>query len=351
MSQPILEVQNLGVEFTTHGGTVKAVRGVSFDVYRGETLAIVGESGCGKSVTCQTLMGLIPCPPGRVTSGTATIEGREILGMSQREFENLRGSEIGMIFQDPLTSLNPTMKVGKQIAEVIVKHRHLSWSDALKESLRLMELVQIPEASARIHQYPHEFSGGMRQRVMIAIALACKPKILIADEPTTALDVTIQGQILHLLKQLQKEINMAVILITHDLGVVASVADRVAVMYAGQIVETGTVDEIYYNAMHPYTVGLKKAIPNPLHAGVNSLVAIAGSPPDLFAPPLGCGFAARCPNAMDVCDQFSPPPFSDTDVIGDLHTKRFAACWLHHKIAPDHLRAIFNSQKTEDSQT
>lgn len=337
--KPLLKVDNLKVEFNTYGGVVKAVRGVSFEVYPGETLAIVGESGCGKSVTCQSLMGLIPCPPGKVVAGTAMLDGRDILKLSPKELQNVRGKDLGMIFQDPLTSLNPTMKVGHQIAEVIIRHRKLSKSDALKEAIEIMKLVQIPEAKKRIHQYPHEFSGGMRQRVMIAIALACRPKVLIADEPTTALDVTIQGQILNLLKELQKEINMAVVLITHDLGVVASVADRVAVMYAGKIVETGTVDEIFYQAGHPYTVGLQKAIPNPLEPEEGALVSIPGTPPDLFSPPVGCSFFARCPSAMKVCEGFEPPQFKFNRIeqgvdIGD----RFADCWLHHGSSPPQYR-------------
>jgi oligopeptide transport system ATP-binding protein len=334
MSQaPILKVSNLAVEFATYGGSVRAVRGVSFELYPKETLAIVGESGCGKSVTFQALMGLIPCPPGRITSGEALLGDLDLLKLTQQKLESVRGRDVSMIFQDPLTSLNPTMKVGKQIAEVIVRHRGLSMSDALKEAVDLMKLVQIPEAAARVNQYPHEFSGGMRQRVMIAIALACRPKVLIADEPTTALDVTIQGQILELLRKLQREIDMAVILITHDLGVVASVADRVAVMYAGQIVETGTVDEIFLDSSHPYTVGLRHAIPNPLQPNLKNLKAIPGSPPDLFSPPLGCGFAARCPHVMEVCSEFVPPKFGLERSIA-ARGDRYAACWLHHEAAP-----------------
>jgi oligopeptide transport system ATP-binding protein len=338
--QPVLKVEDLTVEFATFGGTVKAVRGVSFEVFPKETLAVVGESGCGKSVSFQALMGLIPCPPGRITSGTAILAGTDLLKLSQHQLESVRGHDISMIFQDPLTSLNPTMKVGRQIAEVIVRHRGKSMSDALKEAVELMKLVQIPEAQSRVNQYPHEFSGGMRQRVMIAIALACRPKVLIADEPTTALDVTIQGQILELLRRLQREIDMAVVLITHDLGVVASVADRVAVMYAGQIVETGTVDEIFFESSHPYTVGLRHAIPNPMHPSLRDLKAIPGSPPDLFSPPAGCSFAARCPHAMEVCHEFVPPQFAATRLKGAVGD-RYAACWLHHDAAPTGLKEQF----------
>jgi oligopeptide/dipeptide ABC transporter ATP-binding protein len=347
--KPILEVKDLKVEFDTYGGVVKAVRGVSFEIYPGETLAIVGESGCGKSVTCQSLMGLIPQPPGRIVSGTAHLQGRDILAISPSELREVRGKELGMIFQDPLTSLNPTMKVGDQIAEVIIKHRKLSRGAALKEAGEIMQLVQIPEATKRMKQYPHEFSGGMRQRVMIAIALACRPKVLIADEPTTALDVTIQGQILNLLKNLQNEINMAVILITHDLGVVASVADRVAVMYAGQVVETGSVDEIFYQAGHPYTVGLQDAIPNPLVVSTEGLTSIPGSPPDLFSPPIGCGFYARCPSAMKVCEGFEPPKFNFKRMnSGSDKGDRYAHCWLHHNSSPEAYRSALKDHHRQN---
>lgn len=339
---PILSVKDLAVEFATYGGTVKAVRGVSFDLYPGEVIAIVGESGCGKSVTCQSLMGLIPCPPGRITRGSAKINGRELIGMNSAELEQVRGKDLGMIFQDPLSSLNPTMTVGNQIAEVLLKHRKMNKQEARAESLNLMRLVQIPEAESRIDQFPHQFSGGMRQRIMIAIALACKPKVLIADEPTTALDVTIQGQILELLKELQRDINMAVILITHDLGVVASIADRVAVMYAGEIVETGSVEEIFNHPTHPYTIGLHNAIPNPLKPDKRDLRAIPGSPPDLFSPPEGCGFAARCPHAMEVCTSFSPPKFEVAHADQSNDRPRYATCWLHHKATPAALREVVN---------
>ncbi len=337
---PLLKVRNLAVEFTTYGGTVKAVRGVNFDVHEGEVLAIVGESGCGKSVTCQALMGLIPCPPGKISDqSSAELLGKDIFKLSRQEQEEMRGRDLSMIFQDPLTSLNPTMTVGNQIAEVLIKHRKMNRKTALKEVVDLMKLVQIPDAKSRLGQYPHEFSGGMRQRIMIAIALACRPKILIADEPTTALDVTIQGQILELLKKLQKDIKMSVILITHDLGVVASVADRVAVMYAGQIVETGTVDEVFSRPSHPYMLGLEAAIPNPLTADGQVLRAIPGSPPDLFAPPEGCAFAARCEYAMEVCTSFAPPSFPLVRSDGADRGDRYANCWLHHQAAPRALAA------------
>lgn len=334
--EPVLAVRDLKVEFATYGGRVQAVRGVSFDVYPGEVLAIVGESGCGKSVTCQTLMGLIPCPPGEVLAGTAHLLGQDLLSMPERQLEAVRGRDISMIFQDPLTSLNPTMTVGQQIGEVLIKHQSMNSRDTRREVINLMRLVQIPEAEQRLEQYPHEFSGGMRQRIMIAIALACRPKVLIADEPTTALDVTIQGQILQLLTQLRREIDMAVVLVTHDLGVVAAIADRVAVMYAGQIVETGSVYDVFAQPSHPYTKGLKAAIPNPLQPD-HELLAIPGSPPDLFAPPQGCSFSARCPLAMEVCEDFSPPRF-DLEKTADFG-ERYATCWLHHQASPQSLRS------------
>jgi oligopeptide transport system ATP-binding protein len=337
-NKPVLSVRNLALEFATYGGSVQAVRDVSFDVFPGEVLAIVGESGCGKSVTVQTLMGLIPCPPGKITSGKAFLGDRDLLKMSRTEMQGVCGKEMSMIFQDPLTSLNPTMTIGKQIGEVLIKHRGMTASQARQETIDIMKLVQIPEAARRLNQYPHEFSGGMRQRVMIAIALACRPKVLIADEPTTALDVTIQQQILELLRKLRKEINMAVVLITHDLGVVASLADRVAVMYAGQIVETGTVDEVFISPKHPYTVGLQKAIPDPLSPNKTDLVAIPGSPPDLFSPPAGCAFAERCKYALQICEA-QPPALNalGTTTARPRDIQR-AACWLHHPHAPAAMR-------------
>jgi oligopeptide/dipeptide ABC transporter ATP-binding protein len=329
--KPILSVKNLAVEFATYGGTVKAVRDVSFDLMAGEVLAVVGESGCGKSVTFQTLMGLIPRPPGKITAGTAVFADQDLLKMTDKQMEAVRGRDMSMIFQDPLSSLNPTMTVGDQISEVLIKHRGMSDDQASKEVLRLMKLVQIPESESRINDYPHQFSGGMRQRIMIAIALACQPKILIADEPTTALDVTIQGQIIELLRTLRKEINMAIVLITHDLGVVASLADRVAVMYAGEIVETAAVEDIFSKPHHPYTKGLQAAIPNPTKPDWSNLKAIPGSPPDLFAPPKGCGFAQRCPFAMEVCRDHGAPVFSRMD-------NGYARCWLHDDRTPASLK-------------
>lgn len=258
----ILEVKNLQVSFDTYAGKVSAVRGVSFHLNKGETLAIVGESGSGKSVTSKSIMKLIPYPPGRITDGEILFEEKNLVTLSEKQMQNIRGSDISMIFQDPMTSLNPTMTIGKQIMESILRHQRMSKKKAQEKTIDLLEMVGIPNAEKRFSQYPHQFSGGMRQRVVIAIAIACNPQILIADEPTTALDVTIQAQILELLKDLQKKMGTSIIFITHDLGVVANIADRVAVMYAGKIVEIGTVNEIFYNPQHPYTRGLLGAMPN-----------------------------------------------------------------------------------------
>jgi oligopeptide/dipeptide ABC transporter ATP-binding protein len=327
MSVPLLDVRNLQVEFDTYGGTVKAVRGVDFSVDAGRTLAIVGESGCGKSVTLQAMMGLTPMPPGRITAGSARLRGEEILGRSTVAGREVRGSEIGMIFQDPMSSLNPTMRIGDQIAEPLLVHRGYSGKQARARAIELLEMVRIPEAARRADQYPFEFSGGMLQRAMIAMAIACKPALLIADEPTTALDVTIQAQILDLLRELQKETGMAIILITHDLGVVARMADEVAVMYAGQVVEAGSVDDVFYRSSHPYTLGLKQAMPSNHRDVTQRLLPIEGSPPDLFAPPAGCAYAARCPHAMQVCQARAPEIFA----AGQGHVSR---CWLQHPLAP-----------------
>lgn len=332
--EPILKVSNLKVEFDTYGGIVQAVRGVNFQVAAGETLAIVGESGCGKSVTVQSLMGLIPMPPGRITSGSAQYNGQEILGRTRINGRELRGSEIGMIFQDPMTSLNPTMTIGDQIAETLKVHRGYSNADANKRAVELLSLTRIPEAEQRAKQYPFEFSGGMLQRAMIATAIACEPSVLIADEPTTALDVTIQAQILDLMNDLQRETNMAIILITHDLGVVARMADNVAVMYAGEMVEQGSAHDIFYRAAHPYTLGLRAAMPSNVDETEQSLQPIDGSPPDLFAPPPGCGYCARCPHAVEICATTPPPRF-------DLEDAHRVKCWHHHDDAPAPPKELF----------
>lgn len=336
----LLKVEDLAVEFDTYGGIVQAVRGVSFSVEQGKTLAIVGESGCGKSVTVQSMMGLIPMPPGRITSGSAKLRGFEVLGRNRIEGKEIRGAEIGMIFQDPMTSLNPTMTIGDQIAEPLQVHRGYSYRDAFNEAIRLLGVSKIPEAAKRAKQYPFEFSGGMLQRAMIAMAIACKPSILIADEPTTALDVTIQAQILDLLNDLQKETGMAIILITHDLGVVARMADEVAVMYAGKVVEHGTVDDVFYRSAHPYTLGLRAAMPSNDPSHDNELRPIEGNPPDLFSPPPGCGYCPRCPFAMEICATRHP----DKYYLADEH---FSRCWLHHNAAPKKATELYFS----DSQS
>jgi oligopeptide/dipeptide ABC transporter ATP-binding protein len=329
----LLEVEDLRVEFDTYGGTVQAVRGISFTVDAGKTLAIVGESGCGKSVAVQSIMGLTPMPPGRIRTGSARLRGAEILGRTEVDGREIRGREIGMIFQDPMSSLNPTMTIGDQIAETLEVHWGWSRKRAFERAVELLQMVRIPEAAKRARQYPFEFSGGMLQRAMIAMAIACEPAILIADEPTTALDVTIQAQILDLMGDLQRDTGMAIILITHDLGVVARMADDVVVMYAGQIVERGSVDDVFYRSAHPYTLGLKAAMPSnePASAGAGAvehrLRPIEGSPPDLFHPPGGCAYAARCPHAMRICQDEDPA----ATLLGDHH---FARCWLQHPTAP-----------------
>lgn len=321
----LLEVEHLKVTFPIYGGEVQAVRDVSFYVDQGEVVAIVGESGSGKTVTVQTIMGLIRRE--NIKEGKILFNGREITHLSKKEMRRLRGSEIGMVFQDPMTSLNPTMKIGKQIAEGMRKHQKLSKIEAKQKAVDLLRLVGIPNAEERYHQYPHEFSGGMRQRVVIAIALACNPKLLIADEPTTALDVTIQVQILDLMKELQRKMGTSIVLITHDLGVVAEMAQRVIVMYGGTVVETGDVFDIFENPKHPYTWGLLQSIPNLHEKEKRRLVPIEGSPPDLFSPPKGCPFAPRCQYAMEICVKKSPQEF----VISEGHTAR---CWLNDPRAP-----------------
>ncbi len=298
----LLEVKNLEVSFHTYAGEVKAVRGVSFEAKAGECLAIVGESGSGKTVTSKAVLGLIATPPGDVKKTSEIIfDGQNIMNYSEKEWRAYRGKDAAMIFQDPMTSLNPTMKVGKQIMESILLHSKVSKDEAKKRALELLKMVNIPNPEERMNQYPYEFSGGMRQRVVIAIALACNPKLMIADEPTTALDVTIQAQIIDLLKKIQKENNTAVVMITHDLGVVAGMADDIIVMYAGRIVEKGTVYEIFNEPKHPYTDALLKAVPNLKNENKSELRIIPGTPPDLIAPPKGCGFASRCQYCMGIC--------------------------------------------------
>jgi oligopeptide/dipeptide ABC transporter ATP-binding protein len=323
----VLDVTDLHVEFDTHGGIVKAVRGASFSVRKGKTLAIVGESGCGKSVSVQSIMGLIPMPPGRITRGVARLDGIDIIRQKIINGEEVRGNRVGMIFQDPMSALNPTMRVGEQIAETLQVHRGLSKRQAWSRAVEVLATTNIPEADARAKQYPFAFSGGMLQRAMIAMAIACEPDVLIADEPTTALDVTIQAQILDLLEELQRKNGMAIVLITHDLGVVARMADEVAVMYAGEIVENGSVDDVFYRSAHPYTLGLKAAMPSSATSKATGLQPIEGTPPDLFDPPAGCGYFARCPHAMRLCEKHSPLRFG-------VDPEHHAMCWLHHPDAP-----------------
>ncbi|MFD2209836.1 ABC transporter ATP-binding protein [Virgibacillus halophilus] len=322
----MLEVKDLHISFHTFAGEVQAIRGINFDLYEGETLAIVGESGSGKSVTTKSIMKLLPTSNSEIKKGEILFKDKDIVRSTEKEMQKIRGKDISMIFQDPMTSLNPTMTVGKQIMEPLLKHQRLGKNEAKKRALHLLELVGIPKPEVRMKQYPHQFSGGMRQRVVIAIALACAPKILIADEPTTALDVTIQGQILDLMKELQKQIETSIIFITHDLGVVANVADRVAVMYGGKIVEIGTVDEIFYNPQHPYTWGLISSMPS-LDETEDELYVIPGSPPDLLNPPKGDAFAPRNAYAMKIDLEQEPPMFK----ISNTH---YAATWLLHPDAP-----------------
>ena len=327
MANRVLDIQDLHVSFDTYAGEVKAVRGVTLHVDEGEVLAIVGESGCGKSVTAQTIMKLNPMPPARIVSGAIDLAGHDIVKASEREMQKIRGKEVSMIFQDPMTCMNPTTQVGKQIVEAIKLHRKLSAAEAKAEAIRCLKQVNIPNPEERAKQYPHEYSGGMRQRAMIAMALSCDPKLLIADEPTTALDVTIQAQIMDLLVELKEKINTAIILITHDLGVVAGVADRVAVMYAGKVVETGTVQDIFYRNSHPYTQALLKSLPSPETTKDETLTAIPGTPPDLLNPPVGCAFAARCKHCMQICLEEQPPEFQ----VSEGHC---ASCWLLHPDCP-----------------
>ncbi|WP_286907748.1 ABC transporter ATP-binding protein [Clostridium sp. UBA1652] len=324
----ILDVRNLKVSYKTYAGVVQSVRGVNFHLNEGETLAIVGESGCGKTVTSKALMKLIQTPPGIIDEKSEVIiNGKNILKLSEKELTKIRGKEIGMIFQDPMTSLNPTMTIGNQIAETIMIHKNIGKKEAFEEAIKMLKIVSIPNAEKRARQYPHQFSGGMRQRAMIAIALSCNPNILVADEPTTALDVTIQAQIMDLIKDLQNQFKTAVILVTHDLGVVADVADKIQVMYAGTIIERGTVDEIFYNAKHPYTWALLKSVPRLDTGHKETLYSLKGTPPDLINPPVGCPFAARCEHCMKVCREENP----EITILSDTHE---VSCWLQHPEAP-----------------
>lgn len=326
MEEKILQVKNLSTSFYTHLGEVQAVRGVSFHVNKGEAIGIVGESGSGKSVTSMSVMKLLQFP-GKIKNGEVIFKGKDLSKFKKSDMLKVRGNEIAMIFQDPMTSLNPVYTIGNQIIEAIMRHQKISKFEARKKAIKMLQLVGIPSPEERIDNYPHEFSGGMRQRAMIAIALSCEPDLLIADEPTTALDVTIQAQILELMKELKNKVNTSIILITHDLGVVADVCSRIIVMYGGLIMEEASAREIFNNPKHPYTVGLLKSIPKINIGERKKLVPIAGTPPDLLKPPTGCPFAARCEHAMNICVSERP----DFYEVSDGHR---AMCWLLDPEAP-----------------
>ena len=325
-NENILEIKNLSFSFKTYGGTVKAVRNVSYNLKKGEILGIVGESGCGKSVTNQCILRLNPEPPGFFESGEILYNGKNILDMTKKELQKFRQNDIGFIFQDPMTSLNPTMKVGNQISEVFYGDKSVTKSEVYERTIDIMEKVGISDSKKRYNQYPHELSGGMKQRIMIAMALVSKPSIIICDEPTTSLDVTIEAQILDLLKELRDSLGTAIILITHDLGVIAKMCDRVVVMYGGKIVEKGNISEIFYDTAHPYTKGLMDSIASLDTKKDAILKPIPGSPPDLFMPPKGCPFAARCEYAMKICDMMEPQETK-------LSNTHITNCWLQHEYA------------------
>ncbi|MFN8533106.1 MAG: ABC transporter ATP-binding protein [Dehalococcoidia bacterium] len=324
---PLLQVKDLRTQFFTQDGVVKAVDGVSFDVNTGETLGIVGESGCGKSITAMSIMRLIPNPPGRIVGGQILFDGEDVLKLTEGEMRDIRGNKIAMIFQDPMTSLNPVLTINRQISESLELHMGMSKSEARKRSLELLKLVGIPGAEQRLDNYPHQFSGGMRQRVMIAMALACNPQILLADEPTTALDVTIQAQILDIIKRLCLDRGTAVILITHDLGVVAGMTQRVHVMYAGHIVEKASTRELYADPRHPYTLGLLRSIPRLDEGQKAKLTPIQGLPPDLVNPPNQCDFAPRCVFVQDICWKERPE-------LRQISPEHEIACWVDIREAP-----------------
>lgn len=318
----LLQVHNLKTTFQIDAGEVQAVRGISFHVNKGESIGIVGESGSGKSVSMLSLMKLLP-DNARLQADSIRFDGTELVDMDQKSMRKMLGNEIGMIFQDPMTSLNPLFTIGEQIMEPLRIHQKLSREAARQKAIEILKLVEIPSPESRLKQYPHEFSGGMRQRVMIAIAISCYPKLLIADEPTTALDVTIQAQILDLMRDLRNKLSTSIVMITHDLGVIANMCDRIVVMYGGTIVEQGTTREIFYRPKHPYTWGLLRSIPKVSTGEKKKLISIPGCPPDLLAPPAGCAFTARCPHAMKICEKRPPIPIS----LSETHQ---AACWLMH---------------------
>jgi len=327
MANKILEVNNLNTSFYTMAGEVKAVNGVDFKVEKAKTLGIVGESGSGKSVTVLSIVKLL-ANNAEIKSGSVLFKGRELTDKSENYLQSIRGNNIGMIFQDPMTSLNPVLSVKYQLCEPLIKHKKMGAKDAEKKAVELLKSVGIPDAANRINDFPHEFSGGMRQRVMIAMAIACGPELLIADEPTTALDVTIQAQILELMKNLKKELNTSIILITHDLGVIADSADDVIVMYGGKVMEEGSVRDIFYNSKHPYTKGLLQSVPNPEKLDKQKLIPIEGNPPDLLNLPQGCPFNQRCSKTMKICLEKMPELFK-------VSGKHFSRCWLLHPKAKE----------------
>lgn len=322
----LLEVKDLKTSFKTHIGDVQSVRGVSFHLEKGEALGVVGESGCGKSVTMMTIMRLLG-ENAKINVEKIIFDDKDITKPTEKLMQTIRGNDMSMIFQDPMTSLNPLFTVGDQLTEHLIKHKKISKKEANEKAIKMLDMVGIPSPEKRLKQYPHEFSGGMRQRVMIAMSLICEPKLIIADEPTTALDVTIQAQILDLMKDLKSKLDTSIILITHDLGVVADLCSRINVMYGGLIVEEGTTEDIFYRGRHPYTWGLLRSVPNPKSELKEKLVPIEGQPPDLLKPPIGCPFTARCDYAMKICKEKQPPLFE----ISNGHR---AACWLCHKNVP-----------------
>ncbi|WP_128425263.1 ABC transporter ATP-binding protein [Gudongella oleilytica] len=322
----ILEINNLKTSFYTHVGEVQAVRGISFKMKKGDVMGIVGESGSGKSVTALSVMKLIDAP-GKIKEGSIIFDGKDITNYSENQMSNIRGNDIAMIFQDPMTSLNPVFKIKNQMVEVIERHQKLGKHKATERALEMLRLVGIPEPERRINSYPHEFSGGMRQRAMIATALSCNPKLLIADEPTTALDVTIQAQILDIMRDISVKTGTSIILITHDLGVIAETCNDLIVMYGGMPMEMGSVEDIFASPQHPYTQGLLKSVPRMDREQKERLKPIAGSPPDLLKPPAGCPFSTRCPHVMQICKEQPAPMFN----VGEDHT---SACWLLHEDAP-----------------
>lgn len=328
----LLQVQNLRTTFHIDAGQVQAVRGISFHVNKGESIGIVGESGSGKSVSMLSLLKLLP-DNAKLEADSIQFDGTELAETNQKAMRKMLGNDIGMIFQDPMTSLNPLFTIGEQIMEPLRIHQKISKEEARKQAVDILKLVEIPSPESRLKQYPHEFSGGMRQRAMIAIAISCNPKLLIADEPTTALDVTIQAQILDLMRDLKNKLNTSIVMITHDLGVIANMCSRIIVMYGGTIVEQGTTREIFYEPRHPYTWGLLRSIPKVSTGEKTKLISIPGSPPDLLKPPLGCAFTARCPHAMKICEKRAPLPIS----LSETHQ---AACWLMHPKAHAQVKEV-----------